>query len=117
MIEINFDKVAEAIASQEFKQELFEACKNSTLRHASELHKIPEKHEEIDSFEYNVRSDLTILRLMSLVAERICDGLNEEENIETKMTFIFNKSEYLFNLLTKIVSADELFEYTKGSMK
>jgi len=117
MIEINFDKVAEAIASQEFKKELCEACKDSTLRHASAFFKTPESHEEIDSLEYDVRSDLVILRLMSLVAERICDGLNEEENIETKMTFIFNKSEYLFNLLTKIVSADELFEYTKGSMK
>jgi len=117
MIEINFDKVAEAIASQEFKQELCEACKSSALRHASEIYKIPERHEEIDSLEYDVRSDLVILRLMSLVAERICDGMNEEENIEMKMTFIFNKSEYLFELLTKIVSADELFEYTKGSMK
>jgi len=117
MIKLNFDKVADALASEEFKKELCEACKNSTLRHASELFKTPESHEEIDSLEYDVRSDLVILRLMSLVAERICDGMNGEENIETKMTFVFNKSEYLFELLTKIVSADELLEYTKGSMK
>lgn len=116
MIKLNFDKVAEALASQEFKQELFEACKNSTLRHASELHKIPDKQEKIDSFEYNVRADLVILRLMSLVVERICDGMDDEDNIESKMTFIFNKSEYLFELLTKIISADEMLEYVKNSL-
>ena len=116
MIAINFDKVADAIASQEFKQELCEACKNSTLRHASELHKIPKSHKEIDSFDYNVRADLVIMRLMSLVAERVCDGLDDEKNIEMKMTFIFKKSEYLFELLTKILSADEMLEYMKGSI-
>ena len=117
MIKINFDKVADALASEEFKEELCEACKNSTLRHASELHKIPEEYEEIDSLEYNVRSDLVILQLMSLVAERICDGMNDEENIESKMTFIFKKSAYLFELLEKILSAEELLERVKGSMK
>lgn len=116
MIKINFDKVADALVSEEFKQELCDACTKSTLRHASELHKIPEEGETIDSFEYNVRSDFVILHLMSLVAERICDGMNDEGNIESKMAFIFNKSEYLFELLGKILSADELLEYIKGSM-
>lgn len=117
MIKINFDKVAEALASEDFKEELCEACKNSTLRHASELHKIPEEREEIDGFEYNIRADMVILRLMSLVAERICDGMDDEENIESKMNFIFKKSEYFFELLEKILSADELLERVKGSME
>ena len=117
MIKINFDKVADALASEEFKEELCEACKNSTLRHASELHKIPEECEAIDSFEYNIRADTVILRLMSLVAERICDGMNDEDPIEPKMNFIFKKSEYLFELLEKILSADELLERVKGSME
>jgi len=113
MIKINFDKVADALASEEFKKELCEACKSSTKKHASELHKIPEECEEIDSFEYNVRADLVILRLMSLIAERICDGMDDEEEIEPKMNFIFRKSEYLFELLEKILSADELLGYMK----
>jgi len=115
MIAINFDKVADAIASQEFKQELCEACKNSTLRHASELHKIPKSHKEIDSFDYNVRADLVIMRLMSLVAERVCDGMNDEDPIEPKMHFIYKNSEYLFELLEKILSADELLERVKAA--
>jgi len=117
MIEINPDKVADALASEEFKKELCDACTKSTIRHASELHKIPEEAEAIDSFEYNVRADLVILRLMSLVTERICDGMNDEDPIEPKMTFIFKNSEYLFELLEKILSADELLEYIKGSLQ
>lgn len=116
-IKINFDKVADALASQSFKLELCEACKTSTEKHASELHKIPEKAEAIDSFEYNVRADMVILRLMSLVAERICDGMNDEDPIEPKMTFIFKKSDYLFELLERILSADELLERMKGSIR
>ena len=115
MIEINFDKVADAMASKEFKKELCEACKFSTEKHASELHKIPEECEEIDSFEYNVRADLVILRLMSLIAERICDGLDDEESMELKMAFILKNSEYLFELLEKLLSADELLEYMKAA--
>lgn len=117
MIKINFDKVADALASEEFKKELCDACAKATLRHASELHKVPEDCEETDSFEYNVRADLVILRLMSLVAERICDGMNDEDPIEPKMNFIYKKSEYLFELLEKILSADELLERVKGAIK
>jgi len=117
MIEINFDKVADALASEEFKKELCDACAKSTLRHASELYKIPEEAEVIDDLEYNVRADMVILRLMSLVAERICNGMDDEENIESKMTFILKKSGYLFELLEKILSADELLERVKGSME
>lgn len=116
MIKINFDKVADAMASEEFKKELCDACAKSTLRHASELHKIPEECEETDSFEYNVRADLVIMRLVSLVAERISDGMNDEDPIEPKMTFIFKNYEYLFELLEKILSADELLERMKGAM-
>lgn len=117
MIEINFDKVAEALASEEFKKKLCDACAKSTLRHASELHKTSEECEETDSFEYNVRADLVIMRLVSLIAERVCDGMNDEDPIEPKMTFIFKNYEYLFGLLQRILSADELLERVKESMK
>jgi hypothetical protein len=116
MIEINFDKVADAMASEEFKKELCEACKVSTEKHASELQLHPDFCDVIDSFEYDVHADLVILRLMSLVAERICDGIDEEK-IELTMTFIFENSEYLFELLEKILSADELLDYMKGSIE
>jgi len=115
MISINFEKVSDVVSSDDFKQELFESFKTSTLRHASELHDIPKTSDKIDDLEYNIRSDFVILRLMNKIAERISDGMDEAKD-EEKLSFVLEKSEYLFGLLTQIVSADELFEYMKGKI-
>lgn len=105
MIEIDYFRVPDLIASEEFRSRIIEAMKKSAVKHGQEIETMRNQGHEIERGDFEVRADLMIMRCEYLIAREVGVDFKAAEDGD-QMTFVYDHRDYLFTLLQRIVTVE-----------